>query len=58
VLPPGETKTGDLVIADIGIPSSVIDDLRPHLSLLTREHVRELVRRGRPTRIKATSAGS
>jgi NAD(P)H-hydrate epimerase len=45
VLPPAETKTGDLVIADIGIPSSVIDDLPgPHLSLLTREHVRELVR--------------
>ena len=44
VLPPAETKTGDLVIADIGIPLSVIDELAgPYLALLTRENMRELV---------------
>jgi len=44
VLPPAETHTGDLVIADIGIPSPVIEQLGgPSLWLLTREHVRELV---------------
>jgi len=44
VLPPGEAHAGDLVIADIGIPSHVIDELEPPvLSLLTRERVRELV---------------
>ncbi len=44
VLPPAETKTGDLVIADIGIPPFVIDDLPgPYVALLTRERVRGLV---------------
>jgi NAD(P)H-hydrate epimerase len=44
VMPPAESKTGDLVIADIGIPSSVIDEVPgPFLSLLTREQMRGLV---------------
>jgi len=38
VLPPADTHTGDLVIADIGIPDPVLEDLDgPHLELLTRE---------------------
>ncbi|MBI4263352.1 MAG: NAD(P)H-hydrate dehydratase [Acidobacteria bacterium] len=44
VLPPGETQAGDVVIADIGIPSEVIDGLEgPHIELLTPEQVRDLV---------------
>ncbi|MDQ3069911.1 MAG: NAD(P)H-hydrate dehydratase [Acidobacteriota bacterium] len=41
VLPPAEGGAGDLVIADIGIPHDVIDDLEgPKLSILTRESMR------------------
>src|ERR1700730_17530590 len=37
VLPPAETRAGDIVIADIGIPSDVIQALEgPRLELLTR----------------------
>jgi NAD(P)H-hydrate epimerase len=44
VLPPAERHCGDLVIADIGIPESVIDGLEgPRLQILTREAMRELV---------------
>jgi len=44
VLPPADAFGGDLVIADIGIPASVIDELDgPWLELLTRERMRELV---------------
>jgi NAD(P)H-hydrate epimerase len=44
VLPPADAFAGDLVIADIGIPGSVIDELDgPWLELLTRERMRELV---------------
>ena len=44
ILPPADVYGGDLVIADIGIPSSVIDELDgPWLELLTRERMRELV---------------
>jgi NAD(P)H-hydrate epimerase len=44
VFPPADTNAGDLVIADIGIPLPVIDDLDgPHLELLTRERMREIV---------------
>jgi hydroxyethylthiazole kinase-like uncharacterized protein yjeF len=44
VLPPAETRVGDIVIADIGIPASVIDDLDgPRVELLTRAGMRELV---------------
>jgi len=44
VLPPAETLAGQLVIAEIGIPESVIDTLDgPHVELLTREAVRDLV---------------
>ncbi len=44
VLPPAETHAGDLVIADIGIPSQVIDELEGQwLELLTREAMRVLV---------------
>jgi NAD(P)H-hydrate epimerase len=44
ILPPADAYGGDLVIADIGIPASVIDELDgPYLELLTRERMRELV---------------
>ena len=38
VLPPGETRAGDIVIADIGIPAEVIESLEgPRVELLTPE---------------------
>jgi hydroxyethylthiazole kinase-like uncharacterized protein yjeF len=44
VLPPAEAKCGEVVIADIGIPSEVIESLEgPRLELLTRERLRPLV---------------
>jgi hydroxyethylthiazole kinase-like uncharacterized protein yjeF len=44
ILPPAEEHAGDVVIADIGIPTEVIDGLEgPHIELLTREQMRELV---------------
>jgi ADP-dependent NAD(P)H-hydrate dehydratase / NAD(P)H-hydrate epimerase len=44
VLPPAEAGAGDLVIADIGIPHDVIDNLEgPRLALLTREDMRGLL---------------
>ncbi|HEX7140072.1 MAG TPA: NAD(P)H-hydrate dehydratase [Vicinamibacterales bacterium] len=44
VLPPAEARAGDVVIADIGIPSDVIDAVDgPRLELLTRASMRELV---------------
>jgi NAD(P)H-hydrate epimerase len=44
VFPPADLHAGDLVIADIGIPYPVIDELEgPYLELLTRERMRELV---------------
>ena len=44
VLPPADSHSGDLVIADIGIPIPVLDDVEgPYIELLTRERMRELV---------------
>jgi NAD(P)H-hydrate epimerase len=44
ILPPADVYGGDLVIADIGIPAAVIDELDgPWVELLTRERMRELV---------------
>jgi hydroxyethylthiazole kinase-like uncharacterized protein yjeF len=44
VLPPADAYAGDLVIADIGIPASVVEELDgPWLEILTRERMRELV---------------
>ena len=44
VLPPAEHTAGDVVIAEIGIPSFVLDEVEgPRLYLLTREYVRSLV---------------
>src|SRR5471032_62043 len=44
VLPPAETHAGDIVIADIGIPSHVLEGLDgPHVDLLTRASMRELI---------------
>ncbi len=44
VVPPADSHGGDLVIADIGIPPPVIDELEgPYVELLTRERMRELV---------------
>lgn len=43
-LPPADTRAGDIVIADIGIPSDVIRSLDgPRVDLLTRAAMRELV---------------
>jgi hydroxyethylthiazole kinase-like uncharacterized protein yjeF len=44
VLPSGEAKAGSIVVADIGIPPGVIENLAgPRLELLTREAMREMV---------------
>jgi hydroxyethylthiazole kinase-like uncharacterized protein yjeF len=44
VLPPGESQAGSIVVADIGIPPEVIDNLPgPRLELLTREAMREIM---------------
>jgi NAD(P)H-hydrate epimerase len=44
VLPPAETRAGDIVIADIGIPMEVIEGLDgPRVELLTRGAMRELI---------------
>jgi NAD(P)H-hydrate epimerase len=44
VLPPGENRAGDVVIADIGIPASVLDAVEgPRIALLTRPAMRELI---------------
>jgi NAD(P)H-hydrate epimerase len=44
VLPPAETRAGDIVIADIGIPNAVIQSLDgPRVELLTRSAMRELI---------------
>ena len=44
VLPPAENHAGDIVIADIGIPSGVIDALEgQRVELLTRSTMRELI---------------
>jgi NAD(P)H-hydrate epimerase len=44
VLPPAETRAGDIVIADIGIPNEVIESLDgPRVELLTRAGTRQLL---------------
>jgi NAD(P)H-hydrate epimerase len=44
VLPPADRHAGDLVIADIGIPLPLLDEVEgPYVELLTRERMRELV---------------
>jgi NAD(P)H-hydrate epimerase len=44
VLPPADRHAGDLVIADIGIPLPLLDEIEgPYVELLTRERMRELV---------------
>ena len=44
VLPPAESKSGDVVIADIGIPFDIFEQLEgPYLELLTREQMRPLI---------------
>src|SRR5712671_1598336 len=44
VLPPAETRAGDIVIADIGIPSHVLEELDgARVELLTRSSMRELI---------------
>jgi NAD(P)H-hydrate epimerase len=44
VLPPAERMAGDVVIADIGIPMEVVEDVDgPRVELLTRTDVRDLV---------------
>ncbi len=54
VFPPADTHAGDLVIADIGIPLPLLDELEgQHLELLTRERMREIV----PTRVADSHKG-
>jgi hydroxyethylthiazole kinase-like uncharacterized protein yjeF len=54
VFPPADTHAGDLVIADIGIPLPLLDDLEgQHLELLTREAMREIV----PARVADSHKG-
>jgi NAD(P)H-hydrate epimerase len=44
ILPPAEQQSGEVVIADIGIPMDVIESLDgPRISLLTRERMRALI---------------
>jgi ADP-dependent NAD(P)H-hydrate dehydratase / NAD(P)H-hydrate epimerase len=44
VLPPAESRSGDIVIADIGIPVEVIDAVDgPRVALLTRAAMREII---------------
>src|SRR6185295_4501514 len=44
VLPPGELRAGDIVIADIGIPADVLESVDgPRIELLTRGSMRELI---------------
>jgi ADP-dependent NAD(P)H-hydrate dehydratase / NAD(P)H-hydrate epimerase len=44
VLPPAETRAGDIVIADIGIPTEIIETLEgPRVELLTRASMRQLL---------------
>jgi NAD(P)H-hydrate epimerase len=44
VLPPGEAKAGNIVVADIGIPAEVIESVAgPRIELLTREGMREIL---------------
>ena len=44
VLPPAESKSGEVVVADIGIPADVFDQLEgPHIELLTRGQMRPLI---------------
>jgi len=44
VFPPADTHAGDLVIADIGIPMPLIEELEgQYLALLTRERVRGIL---------------
>jgi NAD(P)H-hydrate epimerase len=44
VLPPAESKSGEVVIADIGIPGDVFEQLEgPRIELLTRQQMRALI---------------
>ena len=44
VLPPAEQKSGEVVIADIGIPTGVVEQVEgPRLELITRDALRSIV---------------
>ena len=44
VLPPAETRAGDIIIADIGIPADILETVEgPRVELLTRAAMRELI---------------
>jgi ADP-dependent NAD(P)H-hydrate dehydratase / NAD(P)H-hydrate epimerase len=44
ILPPADAHGGDLVIADIGIPLPILDEVEgPYIEILTRERMRDLV---------------
>jgi NAD(P)H-hydrate epimerase len=44
IFPPADTHAGDLVIADIGIPGPLLDELEgQHLELMTRDRMRSIL---------------
>jgi len=44
ILPPADSHCGDLVIADIGIPLPILDEVEgPYVEILTREQMRDLI---------------
>ena len=54
VFPPADSHAGDLVIADIGIPAPLLDELDgPYLELLTRERMQGIL----PTRAAESHKG-
>jgi hydroxyethylthiazole kinase-like uncharacterized protein yjeF len=54
VFPPADSHAGDLVIADIGIPAPLLDELEgPYLELLTRERMLGIL----PTRAAESHKG-
>jgi NAD(P)H-hydrate epimerase len=54
ILPPADSHGGDLVIADIGIPLPILDEVEgPHIEILTRERMRDLV----PARVADSHKG-
>jgi NAD(P)H-hydrate epimerase len=58
VLPPAETRSGDIVIADIGIPASIIESVEgPRVELLTRGLIRGLVNPRSPDSHKGDYGG-
>ncbi|HEY9061951.1 MAG TPA: NAD(P)H-hydrate dehydratase [Pseudobacteroides sp.] len=54
LISPGCEHTGELVIADIGIPKSICDAVNMKTTLIDKEHVSDII----PKRIKESSKGN